>query len=54
MENYSSQDMAEFRKMVEEVQQKVTINPEEAARKFIKMYARPVENSIIAAEVFRS
>ncbi len=54
MDNYTSHDMAEFRKMVEEVQQKVTINPEEAARKFIKMYARPVENSIIAAEVFRS
>jgi glycerol-3-phosphate O-acyltransferase len=54
IDNYTSQDMAEFRKMVDEVKSIVTVNPEEAARKFIKMYALPVENSIIASEVFRS
>ena len=54
IDNYTAQDMAEFRKMIEEVQKIVTVNPEEAARKFIKMYALPVENSLIASEIFRS
>jgi 1-acyl-sn-glycerol-3-phosphate acyltransferase len=54
IDHYSSQDMVEFRKMIEEAQMKIPQNKEEAARKFIKMYARPVENALIAAEVFRS
>lgn len=54
IDNYSSQDMVDFRKMIEEAQQQISVNPEEAARKFIKMYAKPVENALIAAEVFRT
>lgn len=54
VDQYTAGDVVEFRNMLEEVKEKVKINPEEAARKFIKMYARPVENSIIAAEVFRT
>lgn len=54
IDNYTAQEMADFRKMVEEVKQQIPLNPEEAARKFIRMYARPVENSLIAAEVFRN
>ena len=54
IDNYSSQDMVDFRKMIEEAQQMIPVNPEEAARRFIKMYAKPVENAIIAAEVFRT
>jgi glycerol-3-phosphate O-acyltransferase len=54
IDNYCSQDMVDFRNMVDEVKAQVTINPEEAARRFIKMYAKPVENALIAAEVFRS
>ncbi len=53
VDQYSATDMAEFKKMIEEVKEAISNNQEEAARKFIKMYARPVENSIIAAEVFR-
>ena len=54
LDNYTAQDMAAFADMVEEARKMVPGNPEEAAKKFIRMYARPVENSLIAMEVFRS
>ena len=53
-ENYTSQDIIEFKRMITEAKEAVQYKGEEVARKFIHMYARPVENSIIAAEVFRS
>jgi hypothetical protein len=53
-ENYTSQDIIEFKKMIAEAKEAIQYKGEEVARKFIHMYARPVENSIIAAEVFRS
>jgi 1-acyl-sn-glycerol-3-phosphate acyltransferase len=53
-ENYTSQDIIEFKKMIAEAKESVQYKGEEVARKFSHMYAMPVENSIIAAEVFRS
>jgi hypothetical protein len=46
--------MTTFAEMVEEARKMVSVNPDEAAKKFIRMYAKPVENSLIAMEVFRS
>ncbi len=54
MDNYTSQDIINFRNLVEEAQAASDQNPEEVARRFTKMYARPVENAQIAEEVFRS
>lgn len=54
LDQYSSQDMANFQKMIEEARQLMPFNPDEAARKFIRMYAKPVENSIIAMEIFKA
>jgi 1-acyl-sn-glycerol-3-phosphate acyltransferase len=53
-ENYTSQDIVEFKKMIAEAKEAIQYKGEEVARKFTRLYARPVENSIIAAEVFRS
>jgi hypothetical protein len=53
-DNYTSQDIIEFKRMVSEAKEAIAYKGEEVARKFIQMYARPVENSIIAAEVFKS
>lgn len=54
IDNYTSQDMTAFSEMIEEAKKMVPSNPEEAAKKFIRMYAKPVENSLIAMEVFRT
>jgi 1-acyl-sn-glycerol-3-phosphate acyltransferase len=52
-ELYTSQDIIDFKDMISEAKESLPYKGEEVARKFIQMYARPVENSIIAAEVFR-
>jgi len=51
---YTSNDIVEFKKLITEAQASISYKHEEVARRFIHMYARPVENSIIAAEIFRS
>lgn len=51
---YTSNDIVEFKKMIAGAQGAISYKPEEVARRFTLMYARPVENSIIAAEIFRS
>lgn len=52
---YSADDIVSFKKMVAEAQAALPHHsPEEVARRFYNMYARPVENSLIAAEVFRT
>jgi hypothetical protein len=53
-DNYTSLDIIEFKKMIGEAKEAIQYKGEEVARKFTQMYAKPVENSIIAAEVFRS
>ena len=50
---YTSGDIVKFKKMIEEAQHEIPYKPEEVARRFCKMYARPVENSLIAQEIFR-
>ncbi len=54
VENYTSHDIIEFKNMIAAAKESIPYKGEEVAKKFIQMYARPVENSIIAAEVFRS
>lgn len=54
IDHYTAQDMASFQKMIDEARLAMPFNPDEAAKKFIRMYARPVENSIIAMEIFKS
>jgi hypothetical protein len=51
---YSAQDIVTFKKMIVEAQTAIPFKPEEVAKRFCTMYARPVENSLIAAEIFRS
>lgn len=51
---YSSNDIVEFKKMISAAQNAISYKQEEVARRFTLMYARPVENSIIAAEIFRT
>lgn len=51
---YTSNDIVEFKKLIAEAQASISYKPDEVAKRFIRMYARPVENSIIAAEIFRS
>jgi hypothetical protein len=51
---YTSNDIVEFKKMIAGAQSVIPYKPEEVARRFTLMYARPVENSIIAAEIFRA
>lgn len=53
-EYYTSADIVEFKSMVAKAQDTIPYNPEEVARRFTKMYARPVENALIAEEVFRN
>lgn len=53
-EYYTSADIVEFKSMVAKAQESIPYNPEEVARRFTKMYARPVENALIAEEVFRN
>jgi hypothetical protein len=53
-ENYTSQDIIEFKTMLAEAKETIQYKGEEVARKFTRMYARPVENSIIAEQVLRS
>jgi len=54
VENYTSQDIVEFKNMIAAAKEAIPYKAEEVAKKFTLMYARPVENSIIAAEVLRS
>ncbi len=51
---YTSAEIVEFKGMVAKAQDTIPYNPEEVARRFTKMYARPVENALIAEEVFRN
>lgn len=51
---YTSADIVEFKNMIAKAQESIAYKPEEVARRFVKMYARPVENALIAEEVFRS
>ncbi len=53
-ENYSSRDIMEFKKMIAEAQEAIPFAPDEVSRRFCKMYARPVENALIAEEIFRN
>jgi len=53
LENYTANDIVEFKKMISQAQEAIPYNPEEVARRFCKMYARPVENALIAEEIFR-
>ncbi len=53
LDYYSSRDIIAFKKMIEEAQDAIAYKPEEVARRFCKMYARPVENALIAQEIFR-
>jgi len=53
-DNYTSQDIIEFKQMVADAKDTVPYKASEVAKKFCTLYARPVENSIIAAEVFRA
>ncbi len=50
---YTSGDIVKFKKMIAEAQHEISYKPEEVARRFCKMYARPVENSLIAQEIFK-
>lgn len=50
---YTSKDIVAFKKMIEDAQASIDYKPEEVARRFCKMYARPVENALIAHEIFR-
>ncbi len=54
VDNYSAQDIIEFKRMINDAREAIPFKGEEVAKRFIQMYARPVENSIIAAEVFRT
>jgi 1-acyl-sn-glycerol-3-phosphate acyltransferase len=51
---YTSADIMEFKNMIAKAQATISYKPEEVARRFTRMYARPVENALIAEEVFRS
>jgi hypothetical protein len=53
-EYYTANDIVEFKKMITAAQNAISYKSEEVARRFTLMYARPVENSIIAAEIFRT
>ncbi len=53
IDNYTSGDMVKFNGMIAEAQKSIPYPPEEVAKRFCKMYARPVENSIVASEIFR-
>lgn len=54
IDNYTSKEMVEFKGMIAQAQEAIPYPPEEVAKRFCKMYARPVENSIIASEIFRT
>jgi 1-acyl-sn-glycerol-3-phosphate acyltransferase len=54
IDNYTSQDMISFKKMIGEAQQAIPLKAEDVAKRFISMYAQPVENAKIAAEIFRN
>lgn len=49
---YSPADVAEFKNMIADAQQQIGFSPEEVAGRFTTMYAKPVENYIIACNVF--
>lgn len=51
---YSAQDIVSFKKMIAEAQNAIPYKPEEVAKRFCTMYARPVENSMVASEIFRN
>jgi hypothetical protein len=53
-ENYTAQEIIEFKKMIADARDAVPYKADEVSRKFCRLYARPVENSLIAAEVLRS
>ncbi len=53
MESYTAQDMIGFKKMVAAAQAEIPFNETVVQKKFLTMYARPVQNSLIAEEVFR-
>ncbi|MCL1821197.1 MAG: 1-acyl-sn-glycerol-3-phosphate acyltransferase [Prolixibacteraceae bacterium] len=50
---YSSADVAEFKNMIAGAQLQVGFSPDEVAQRFTTMYAKPVENFLIACDVFR-
>ncbi|MDP2424682.1 MAG: 1-acyl-sn-glycerol-3-phosphate acyltransferase [Bacteroidales bacterium] len=52
-DKYTSQEVIEFKKLLSDAEENISQNPEEVAYRFLKMYATPVENSLIATDVFR-
>lgn len=50
---YTPDDDAEFKKMIVDAQQQIGFSPEEVANRFISMYAKPVENYIVACNIFK-
>jgi len=54
MDNYTAQEMVGFNKLLSAAQEALPFSDEVVRRKFLTMYARPVQNALIAQELFRS